>query len=83
MSRALRLGRRGLTLRWSLLLWVARQLISRGKALYHRLPQSERAALRRLVVKSKGRRGNLTVDEQKELRSLVTRAARQRDTTTS
>ncbi len=75
MSRVLRLGRRGLTLRWSLLLWVARQLVSRGKTLYGRLTPSERGDLRRLVVRSKGRRG-LTADEQKQLRSLVARAAK-------
>lgn len=79
MSRVLRLGRRGLTLRWSLLLWVARQLVSRGKALYGHLTPSERSELRRLVVKSKGRRGNLTAEEQKHLRGLVVRAGKQRE----
>lgn len=76
MSRVLRLGRRGLTLRWSLLLWVARQLVSRGKALHGRLTPSDRGQLRRLIVKSKGRKGNLTADEQRQLRSLVARAAK-------
>lgn len=76
MSKVLRLGRRGLTLRWSVLLWVARRLVTRGKALYGRLSPTERAEVRRLLVKSKGRRGNLSAHEQQQLRRLVAQAAK-------
>ncbi len=79
MSKLFQLGRRGLTLRWSLLLWVARQLVNRGKAAYGRLTPTERSELRRLVTKSKGRRSNLTAEERRRLRTLVTEAAKTAD----
>ncbi len=76
MSKLVRLGRRGLTLRWQVLVWVARQIHSRGQKMYHRLSASEREELRRLLGKSKGRRANLGAAEQQRLREIVTAAAR-------
>jgi len=78
MSKLLRLGRRGLTLRWQVLVWVARQLYNRGKVMHGRLSPSERDELRHLLAKSRGRRANLGATEQRRLREIVTQAARGR-----
>ena len=71
-----RLAARGRAIPWLTLLQVARALVERGRRGWNELTPREQGELRRLLGKSKGRRGNLGERELGELRRIVWKAAK-------
>jgi hypothetical protein len=76
MPGALSIATLARRIQWKTVLFVAKMVYDRGSAAYRALHPHERAELRDLATKSRGRPGNLTTHERGRIRELAAKAIR-------